>query len=797
MPEMVNREPMAELRDVRFSYDGGAHWTLDGLNLTIMPGERVCLIGANGSGKSTLARLLAGLTAPDSGDIRLLGQQVFRTGAGPDADAYRMARRGIGAVFQKPEDQIVTTVLEDDVAFGPENLAVEHRSIGERIASALQRVGLDGLRQADPTRMSGGQQQRAAIAGMLAMQPKLLVLDEPTAMLDETARGEVMRVLDDLQRHGTTIVHVTHRPEETAHATRILRLENGTLTQVDGMDAGAEVAGNAEVAGFAENTGNAGNEAAAATETAGIRTTTNAHATAPLVSVEHLSYTYPGALSPAINDLSLTINTGEIVAIMGPNGAGKSTLARILCALAAPNAGTVTISGIPVARPRGRGTRIRYANRKQRARIHATVGYIMQHPERQLFAQTVADDIAYGPRNQGLTEQEITQRVNETMQLLHIEHLASRSPFALSGGQQRLVAIAGVLACQPKLVIMDEPAAGLDAAARHRFHTLIRHLREQGVAVMLITHDGDEARTLADRIIRIPATGASGVTGTGDDSGISEGSADSAGSDNSARSGAQSRTATSFIGRLDPRVKLPAFLLVMMCAFAITNIRQLAVGACAVACVLLASRIGARRLWRSIRVFLVLFALMGLANVFFVRTGTTLATIGPIPITDDGLAISALYICRFTMVIILGSVFLATTTPTAITDAAAALCSPLRRFGVHTQEVALVFSLALRFMPTLATETRAIMDAQSARGGSIETGSPARRLHAMAAIIVPVFAGALRHADDLGLALDARCYEEGIHRTHWRVLRIETRDIIFMAATALTIIGIIAFAFLP
>lgn len=188
---------------------------------------------------------------------------------------------------------------------------------------------------------------------------------------------------------------------------------------------------------------------------------------------------------------------------------------------------------------------------------------------------------------------------------------------------------------------------------------------------------------------------------------------------------------------------------------------------------------------------------MGLANVFFVRAGTTLATIGSIPITDDGLAISALYICRFTMVIVMGAVFLATTTPTAITDAVDALFSPLRRFGVHTQEVALVFSLALRFMPTLATETRAIMDAQSARGGSIETGTPTRRLRAMAAIIVPVFAGALRHADDLGLALDARCYEEGIHRTHWRVLRIESRDIVFMMAIALTLAGIIAFAFLP
>lgn len=766
--------PLAELHDVRFSYDAGAHWTLEGVDLTIMPGERICLTGANGSGKSTLARLICGLAAPDSGAIRLLGMPVYTTEDGPDAEAYRTARRGIGAVFQKPEDQIVTTILEDDVAFGPENLAVPHKRIGERIAGALHAVGLQHKRHADPTRMSGGQQQRAAIAGMLAMKPRLLVLDEPTAMLDETARADVMQVLDELQHRGSTIVHVTHRPEETGRATRILRLERGRLIDVTGSATGPKTLATPE-------TGSREKPSIHATPPAAPRAA-NAESD-PLVSIEHLTYTYPGASAPALDDFSLAIGHGETVAIMGPNGAGKSTLAKILCALARPNAGTVTVDGIPVQR----------ARRRQRAQVHATVGYIMQHPERQLFAATVAEDIAYGPRNQGLGEREAIQRAEQTMRLLHIEHLADRSPFALSGGQQRLVAIAGVLACRPKLIIMDEPAAGLDDAARHRLHGVIRHLHDRGVAVMLITHDADEARALADRIVHIPASADVG-TDTGTDTDAEDADGDTR---RDAPARPADRVSDSPIGCLDPRAKLPVFLLVMMCAFAISNVRQLAVGACAVAGVLAASRIGVRRLWRSVRVFLVLFVLMGLANVLFVRTGTVLATIGSIPITDDGLAISALYICRFAMVIVLGSVFLATTTPTAITDAVDSLFSPLRRFGVHTQEIALVFSLALRFMPTLASETRAIMDAQSARGGSIETGSPLSRVRALAAIIVPVFAGALRHADNLSLALDARCYEEGIRRTHWRVLRITTHDIVFMAAAGLTVLGIAVFAFLP
>lgn len=154
--------PAAVLKDIRFSYDRGTSWALDGVSLTVHAGERLCLVGPNGSGKSTLARLIAGLTAPDGGEVTLLGQRVYA--AGPNADAYRAARHGIGMVFQNPEDQLVTTVLEDDVAFGPENLGLERELIGERIVDSLQAVGLANLRQSDPTRMSGGQQQRASIA---------------------------------------------------------------------------------------------------------------------------------------------------------------------------------------------------------------------------------------------------------------------------------------------------------------------------------------------------------------------------------------------------------------------------------------------------------------------------------------------------------------------------------------------------------------------------------------------------------------------------------------------------------
>ena len=229
--------------------------------------------------------------------------------------------------------------------------------------------------------------------------------------------------------------------------------------------------------------------------------------------------------------------------------------------------------------------------------------------------------------------------------------------------------------------------------------------------------------------------------------------------------------------RLDPRVKMVSALAVMFSAFAIRSFWQLLVAALLTGMIVATSGIGVKQLFKSIHMFLALFVFCGLLNVFFVRSGNVLANIGPIPITDDGVRIAILYACRFVAVIIVGAVFLATTTPTAITDAFEALLKPFAKIGVHAQEIALVMSLALRFLPTLGGEAKAIVDAQSARGGSIETGTFVQRIKAMVSIIIPVFAGAIRHADNLSLALDARCYEEGIARTHWRVMSITKRDI--------------------
>lgn len=819
--------PAARLEHVRFSYDNGVTWVLDGIDLTIRSGERLCLVGPNGSGKSTLARLIAGLAAPDGGDMTLLGHHVFDgETASANPSEYRNARHGIGTVFQNPEDQIVTTIVEDDVAFGPENLGVARDDIGGRIDESLQSVDMAGFRHADPTRMSGGQQQRIAIAGMLAMDPRMLVLDEPTAMLDPDARIEVMRILDMLQRRGTTIVLVTHHHDETMHADRVLRIDGGLLTQVE-ADRDAIAAKQVIARSHADATDAAGSTESAAEEPGGstaaaspaqpaksgqpvkpASTKSDASpipptgSTSDAIAVSGLSYRYDDGDAPVFENLSLRVAEGEIVALMGANGAGKTTLARLLCALDRPSAGSITVAGLPVASSK-HGKRPRALTRKERAALRRNVGYVMQHPERQLFADTVAEDVAYGPRNQHLSELEVATRVEEALRMLHIEHLADRSPFNLSGGQQRLVAIAGVIACRPRVLIMDEPTASLDESAVSRIHALLGSLKSQGVAVLIITHSIDEAEHCADRIITIGSHNGDGEgdgCGTGDDGDTSVGDATES-STNAGKAGIESiedesRNRPSFVASLDPRAKMVTFLTLMFTAFVITGPAQLAMGAVLTACVVAAARLHPLRLLSSVRVFLIVFAVMGLVNMFFARSGETLAHIGPLPITTGGLMVAVLYSCRLALVIILGAVFLATTTPTAMTDAFGSLLLPFRKLGWHTQEMALVMSLALRFLPTLSDETKAIIDAQSARGGTIETGSPATRVKALFAIIVPILVAALRHADNLSLALDARCYEEGIHRTHWRVMRARRRDLMVAAACVAYVVALLAVGWL-
>ena len=539
--------PAISIAHASFRYREDAAPALDDLTLHVDPGTLVCVLGANGSGKSTLLQLMNALLASGTGSVRILGIDAADP-TGPERIRMRAAM-----VFQHPDDQMVTSIVADDVAFGPENLGLPRAEIARRVDAALAAVDAADLAAADPADLSGGQKQRVAIAGALAMEPDILLLDEPGAMLDEEGRHAVRKIARAFADRGGTCVHATHHMDDALAADRAIVLEHGRIA-FDGTP--AELFGDLErlhalgleppfAVELAHRLKSAGgpfadlpcllDESALAREIArrmgcgterGERPTRCpdapvATATGPrscddagprdAIAFRQVSFTYahPGPLRKnrlpwtrarrkrarlpfALEGIDLAVPAGCITALIGRTGAGKSTAAELACALKLPFCGTVRAWGIDTA------------DTARRRDLRAHVGYAAQLPERQLFAKTVFEDVAFGPRNLGLPEDEVARRVRGALAAQGLDAdgaLLEQSPFALSGGQRRAVALAGVLAMEPDVLVLDEPMAGLDPRARARMRDDLARLRAQGTTVLVITHDMDDVAELADRVI--------------------------------------------------------------------------------------------------------------------------------------------------------------------------------------------------------------------------------------------------------------------------------------------------------
>ncbi len=493
---------LARLSGVTLRY--GANTALDALDLEIHAGERLCVLGGNGSGKSTLASVICGLLAPDEGDVNLLGEAVCRADE-PDLDAYRTARRGLGLVFQNPDDQIVTSVVADDVAFGPENLGLPRAQIAARVERELKRVALLGYAEKDPSRLSGGQRQRVCIAGALAMEPQLLVLDEPSASLDVRGRRSILRVMGRLHEAGTTLVHVTHFMEEALLADRVIVMSHGKIALSGTPDQvfcekntqlieelGLELPFEMRLAEAVEELWGKGPGATTATvadsnESQFAAADEKPGADAPACAFDHVSFSYaPDEV--AVNNASFTVAQGATCAIVGQTGSGKSTALRLLCGLETPDAGSISVMGVTAK------------TKRERRAARRSVGYVMQHPEQQLFAPTVAQDVAFGPTNLGLSVKEVSSRVEAALDFVGLSGKRDAAPFELSGGQRRLAAIAGVLVMRPSILVLDEPLAGLDPRGRALVRGVLERLRIEGTTVIQVTHSM-EAAARADQVV--------------------------------------------------------------------------------------------------------------------------------------------------------------------------------------------------------------------------------------------------------------------------------------------------------
>lgn len=551
--------PIVEFESVRFSYDGKRD-ALSHVTLSLEPGSFTCILGGNGSGKSTFAKHVNALLKPDSGTVSVLGLDSS------NPENVFTIRSNAGMVFQNPDDQIVASVIENDVAFGPENLGVPSEELRPRVEAALEQVGLRGFEKKQTETLSGGQKQRVAVAGVLAMEPKILVFDEASAMLDPRGRAGLMRVCRELNDAGMTIVLITHFMEEAAQADRVIVLENGAIA-LDGnpdevllqaerlaelaldipfatrmsmklRDLGAPVNMHADEDGLVRELVNllkgdanrgadtadrgpaadaAGDQQHAPSADDGKGDDLPLPATStPAIEFDNVSFTYEpvsqaqrrkSSVAPsgkqadwgrspdeywALKDLSFTVNDGEFFGIAGHTGSGKSTLIQLANGLLKPNEGTVSIAGRALA------------SKRAIADARSEVGVVFQYPEHQLFAATVFDDVAFGPRNLGYSADQVEERVRTAMDMVHLnlDELRDRNPFQLSGGQQRRVAFAGVLAMSPHTLVLDEPVAGLDPRGKRRFLGLLRELHEkQGLTVIVVSHNMDDLAQLCDRIL--------------------------------------------------------------------------------------------------------------------------------------------------------------------------------------------------------------------------------------------------------------------------------------------------------
>lgn len=530
---------MIRAEQVRFQYkkrdvDGNVIATeeiLKGVDLTIKKGEFIALLGRNGSGKTTFSKQLNAILRPSEGTVT-----VDEMGT-KDVDKLYEIRQRVGMVFQNPDNQMVAANVEEEVAFGPENLGMESDTIVARVKQALEQVRMWKRRKTAPNHLSGGQKQRIAIAGILAMHPDYIVLDEPTAMLDPKGRKEVMEALQRLnQEQEMTVILITHDMEEAALASRIILLADGQVrfdgTPEDffGEDAllaemGMEAPLSYRVRKlidsdvFEKKIGDArveeatidkrekvaeydktGREWEASSELVDKKKNKKAEAETDeknqaLLSLQHVSYIYsPGTAyeKVALDDMNLSLGKGEIVGLAGHTGSGKSTMIQLLNGLLKPTSGTVTFEGKDIHAKGYSGNYLR-----------SKVGMVFQYPEHQMICDTVWEDVAFGPSKQGLTGEACETRVEEALRFVDLpEKYYQASPLQLSGGQKRRVAIAGVLAMHPEYIILDEPAAGLDAAGKREIFDRIRRMsREQGIGVLLVSHSMEDLAEYADRII--------------------------------------------------------------------------------------------------------------------------------------------------------------------------------------------------------------------------------------------------------------------------------------------------------
>jgi energy-coupling factor transport system ATP-binding protein len=492
-------ESAITIRELSYHYRGTPGYALSDINLEVGRGEFLVVMGPSEAGKSTLAACINGLIphfhkGRFHGEVNVYGRNTC------DHTVAQMSEL-VGLVFQDFEAQIFSTNVELEVAFGPENFALPLDEIASRVNEGLAYVGLEAFRNRAPATLSGGQKQKLAIASVLAMHPRVLVMDEPTTDLDPISKQGIFEITGRLRRRDDiAMIVVEHETEEVLHADRIALIKDGKLVRLGPADEVLRDVDLMESLGLmplgvprffksmgCHNLPLTPEEGVKAFREAGwgisperysqvvaADTVTSRLGEEPVIQCRGLEHTYPSGVK-ALDGVDLEIYRGEMVAIVGQNGSGKTTLAKHFNGLLYPTGGSISVHGLPT-------------QEQGVFKLGQKVGYVFQNPDHQIFSETVFDEVAFGPRLSGLAEEEITRRVQEALEAVGLSGYEEQDPFSLTKSGRQRVAVAGVLASRPEVLILDEPTTGLDYAEQRGLMELVKRLNENGSTIIFITH---------------------------------------------------------------------------------------------------------------------------------------------------------------------------------------------------------------------------------------------------------------------------------------------------------------------
>ena len=506
-----------EIKDLSYTYPQADRPALKNINLTINKGEFILLTGPSGCGKTTFCRTLNGLI-PKFYNGKMVGQVIVN---GLDTAKYSTMElaQHVGLIFQNPDNQIFALTVEKDIAFGLENLGKNREEMYKEIDWAAGVTGINNLRQRATHELSGGQKQRLTIASVLAMHPSIIVLDEPTSFLDPVGAEHIFEVLDHLNKDlEITVILIEHRIDIAAkYADRIIVFDQGEvrsdgtpveiLSREDTRLLGVGIPRILSLAKLlkykkrfppyplsAEQFYQAlisdlprKKEKITKKVTSEVKELSGEHHHKPLIELRNVYFDYPGNVQ-ALKSVDLTIHQGDFIAIMGENGAGKTTLVKHFNGLLRPKKGDVFFDGINISE-------------KSVAQLARRIGLVFQNPDDQLFEETVEKEISFALHNFGMNESFIEKIVNWALNLLDIDQYKEKSPFALSGGERKRVALASVLAWDPDVLVLDEPTIGQDYGQKERLRHFLMQLRTQGKTVIIVTHDVEFVAESQPRII--------------------------------------------------------------------------------------------------------------------------------------------------------------------------------------------------------------------------------------------------------------------------------------------------------